>query len=86
VEKNGVYLKSKLEALKKDHPSIIEVRGMGLIIGVEVSTEPGTIVAKAMDKGLLLIGAGHNAVRFVPPLIVSKEEIDQAVQIFSECL
>lgn len=86
VEKNGAYLKSKLEALKEDHPSIIEVRGMGLIIGVEVSTDPGMIVAKAMDKGLLLIGAGHNAVRFVPPLIVSKEEIDRAVQMFSECL
>lgn len=86
VEKNGEYLKSKLEALKKDTSCIVEVRGMGLIIGVEVSTEPSTIVAKAMEKGLLLIGAGSNAIRFVPPLIVSKEEIDRAVQIFSECL
>ncbi|WP_083439420.1 acetylornithine transaminase [Acetobacterium bakii] len=86
VEKKGAYLQSKLEALKKDHPSIIEVRGMGLMIGVEVSTDTGAIVAKAMEKGLLLIGAGSSAIRFVPPLIVSKEEIDQAVQIFSECL
>jgi len=86
VEKNGAYLKSKLEALKEDHPSIVEVRGMGLIIGVEVSADLSTIVAKAMEKGLLLIGAGSNAIRFVPPLIVSKVEIDQAVQIFSECL
>ncbi|MGV8906978.1 MAG: acetylornithine transaminase [Acetobacterium sp.] len=86
VEKNGAYLKSKLEALKKDHPAIVEVRGLGLIIGVEVSADLGAIVAKAMEKGLLLIGAGSNAIRFVPPLIVSKQEIDQAVQIFSECL
>ncbi|HEY5557570.1 acetylornithine transaminase [Acetobacterium sp.] len=86
VEKNGAYLKSKLEALKEDHPAIVEVRGLGLIIGVEVSTDLSTIVAKAMEKGLLLIGAGSNAIRFVPPLIVSKVEIDQAVQIFSECL
>lgn len=86
VTEKGVYLKSKLEALMSDHPSIIEIRGMGLIIGVEVSTDLGTIVAKAMEKGLLLISAGSNAIRFVPPLIVTKEEIDQAVQIFSECL
>ena len=43
-------------------------------------------VAKAMEKGLLLITAGSNAIRFVPPLVVTKAEIDQAVQIFSECL
>jgi len=86
VEKNGAYLKAKLEALKKDNPAIVEVRGMGLIIGVEVSADLSAIIAKAMEKGLLLIGAGTNAIRFVPPLIVSKQEIDQAVQIFSECL
>lgn len=86
VEEKGRYLKLKLEALKSEFPQITEVRGMGLIIGVEVATDPSAIVSKAMDKGLLLIGAGSNAVRFVPPLIVSMKEIDQAVKIFAECL
>jgi len=86
VEEKGQYLKAKLEALKKDHPAIREVRGMGLMIGVEVDTELSEIVAKAMDKGLLVITAGANAIRFVPPLIVSNEQIDQAVAIFAECL
>jgi predicted acetylornithine/succinylornithine family transaminase len=86
VEEKGQYLKTKLEALKKDHPAIREVRGMGLMIGVEVDTELSKIVAKAMDKGLLVITAGANAIRFVPPLVVSNEQIDQAVAIFAECL
>ena len=86
VVEKGDYLKSKLEALKKDHPAIKEVRGMGLIVGVQIDADLGAIVAKAMEKGLLLITAGSNAIRFVPPLVVTKAEIDQAVQIFSECL
>jgi len=86
VVEKGDYLKSQLEALKKDHSSIKDVRGMGLIIGAEVDDDLGVIVAKAMDKGLLVITAGSNAIRFVPPLIITKKQIDQAVQIFSECL
>ena len=86
VEEKGDYLKTKLEALKKDHASVKEVRGMGLMIGVEVDTDLSEIVAKAMDKGLLIITAGTNAIRFVPPLVVTKEQIDQAVAIFAECL
>lgn len=86
VEEKGRYLKEKLVALKSRHPEIVEVRGMGLILGVEVSSNPGEIVAKAMDKGLLILGAGASAIRFVPPLVVTKEEIDKAVEIFDECL
>lgn len=86
VTEKGDYLKAQLEALKKEHPSIKEVRGMGLIVGVQIDADLGAIVAKAMEKGLLLITAGSNAIRFVPPLVVTKKEIDRAVQIFSECL
>jgi len=86
VTEKGDYLKTKLEALRKDHPAIKEVRGMGLIVGVQIDADLAVIVAKAMEKGLLLITAGSNAIRFVPPLVVSKKEIDQAVQIFAECL
>ncbi|MBU4540448.1 MAG: acetylornithine transaminase [Firmicutes bacterium] len=86
VTEKGDYLKTKLEALQKDHPAIKEVRGMGLIVGVQIDADLAVIVAKAMEKGLLLITAGSNAIRFVPPLVVTKKEIDQAVQIFAECL
>ncbi|URN86210.1 aminotransferase class III-fold pyridoxal phosphate-dependent enzyme [Acetobacterium wieringae] len=64
-----------MEALKKEHPSIKEVRGMGLIVGVQIDADLGAIVAKAMEKGLLLITAGSNAIRFVPPLVVTKKKL-----------
>jgi 4-aminobutyrate aminotransferase-like enzyme len=53
---------------------------------VEVDQAPGEIVAKAMAKGLLLVGAGDSAIRFVPPLVVTEAEIDQAVEIFEKAL
>jgi acetylornithine aminotransferase/acetylornithine/N-succinyldiaminopimelate aminotransferase len=59
---------------------------MGLMIGVEVDQAPGEIVAKAMAKGLLLVGAGDSAIRFVPPLVVTEAEIDQAVEFFEKAL
>jgi predicted acetylornithine/succinylornithine family transaminase len=86
VSEKGAYLKEKLEALKQDHPTIKDVRGMGLMVGVQAEGDLGAIVAKAMEKGLLLITAGSNAIRFVPPLVVTNAEIDQAVAIFAECL
>jgi predicted acetylornithine/succinylornithine family transaminase len=86
VQKKGDYLKAKLTALKEKHTCIKDVRGMGLMIGVEVDQAPGEIVAKAMAKGLLLVGAGDSAIRFVPPLVVTEAEIDQAVEIFEKAL
>ncbi|MDK2937271.1 MAG: acetylornithine/N-succinyldiaminopimelate aminotransferase [Eubacteriaceae bacterium] len=86
VQKKGDYLKAKLTALKEKHTCIKDVRGMGLMIGVEVDKAPGEIVAKAMENGLLLVGAGDSAIRFVPPLVVTEAEIDQAVEIFEKAL
>jgi acetylornithine/succinyldiaminopimelate/putrescine aminotransferase len=86
VQKKGDYLKAKLTALKEKHTCIKDVRGMGLMIGVEVDQAPGEIVAKAMAKGLLLVGAGDSAIRFVPPLVVTEAEIDQAVEFFEKAL
>lgn len=86
VAEKGDYLMQKLTALKKKHPCITDIRGKGLMLGVALSVPTGEIVSKAMAKGLLLVGAGSDAIRFVPPLIISKEEIDQAVDIFDQCL
>ncbi|MDO4289441.1 MAG: aminotransferase class III-fold pyridoxal phosphate-dependent enzyme, partial [Eubacterium sp.] len=86
VAEKGAYLREKLEALKADHPNIEEVRGLGLMLGVALSTPVGEVVERAMEQGLLLVGAGGVAVRFVPPLTVSKEEIDKAVDIFAKAL
>lgn len=82
----GAYLREKLDALAKKYPLIKEVRGSGLLIGIELNGEPKDIVTKCKSKGLLVISAGSNTVRFMPPLIVTKTECDAALRIFEECL
>jgi acetylornithine/succinyldiaminopimelate/putrescine aminotransferase len=81
----GKYLTEKLLALKAEHPVITDVRGAGLMLGVELEN-PLPVAAKCMENGLLLINAGERVVRFVPPLIVTKGEIDEALRIFEGAL
>ncbi len=77
----GQYLKSKLlEAQVK------EVRGLGLMLGAEVSAPAAEVVKKCHEKNLLLVGAGANTVRFLPPLTITKEHVDSAVTIFKSVL
>ncbi len=86
VEEKGDYLKEKLIALKEKNPRIKDVRGMGLMVGVQIEGNVIDVIKKAMDLGLLLVGAGQSAIRFVPPLNVSREEIDCALDIFEKAL
>ena len=66
---------------------IIEVRGMGLLIGLEMNKDlSGEIVGKALEKGILINAVRPNMIRFMPPLNVSKDEIDQAVKVIDEIL
>jgi len=62
------------------------MRGRGLLIGVEFSAEVKDLISICMKKGLLLVGAGTNVVRFVPPLTINKTEINQALALFKEAL
>lgn len=90
----GGYFKKRLESLKERHDEILEVRGLGLMIGAEFVDGQGrpdaAIVAriqkKALEKGLILLtcGVSKNVIRFIPPLIVEKDQIDRAMTIFSE--
>jgi 4-aminobutyrate aminotransferase-like enzyme len=88
----GEYLASSLRALANPH--ITEIRAIGLMIGVQLSghfpksTRPPAleVVTRAMSAGLLVIPAGETVVRFLPPLNVTRQEIDEAVAIFSETL
>ena len=86
VESRGAQLRDHLKAIANDYPNLfIEVRGWGLINGIEINPEiPLTsidLVKAAMKAGLLLAPAGPKVLRFVPPLIVSEQEVDQAVEI-----
>ncbi len=78
------------------HPIIGDVRGKGLMIGVELvrdrktkeraTTERDRLVQEMFTRGVLILGAGRNAVRFAPPLVLTKEQADSAVTIFDAAL
>ena len=88
--KMGKYMKAKLDGLKQKYPSIVDVRGLGLMIGVEF--KDGAAVKKVLDScikgGLILISCGtrDQVIRVIPPLIVNKGQIDSAMKIFEEAL
>lgn len=85
VQQRGEQLRTKLKAIADRYPHLIaEVRGWGLINGMELNADiemtSVDVVKAAMAQGVLLVPAGPRVIRFVPPLIVSAQEIDQAVQ------
>ena len=92
----GAHLMAGLKALAETHPLIGDVRGRGLMIGVELvrnrttkaraSEERDAVVSAAFARGLLILGAGKNAVRFSPPLVLTRDQADAAVRIFDEAL
>lgn len=87
VDKKGKYFREGLETLQKKHKVVKEIRGKGLMVGCEVDLEDASeIVLKALEKRLLINSVSHNVLRFVPPLIVTEEEIDEALQILDDVL
>jgi 4-aminobutyrate aminotransferase len=92
----GEHLKSGLTALMEKHQLIGDVRGRGLMIGVELVRDRATkeratherdsVVNAAFRRGLLVLGAGKNTVRFSPPLMLTREQADTAIRIFSDAL
>ena len=85
VKKNSNYFFSKLNKIKETYPSIIkEIRGKGLLIGIQVHKNQVNFIKKLMDNKLLTIKAAENVVRILPPLNVKKNEIDQAIKIINK--
>ncbi|HHT9109768.1 MAG TPA: acetyl ornithine aminotransferase family protein [Candidatus Brocadiaceae bacterium] len=94
--KQGAYMIDELKKLERRYPVIGDVRGLGLMLAVELVKDKETkayaveerdaIVERAFYKGLLLLSCGRSAIRFCPPLIVSKNDMDIALSIFEECL
>ena len=82
VQEMGSLLKSKLEETAKAHPTILgEVRGQGLLLGIECVATNMDLVKALEDKGMLTIPAGGNVLRFLPPLIVEETHIGEAVSL-----
>ena len=80
VQEIGAYLEQKLNELKENYPFVTDRRGMGLIQGLELGIPVGEVSSKALEEGLVLITAGSNVLRFVPPLVIEKEHVDEMVQ------
>ncbi len=86
VKYTGAYLYDVLEQIKQNNSCIKEHRGLGMMQGLEFDTSVSSIITKALEKGLILISAGTNVIRFLPPLVISKSDVDQMAEILEECL
>lgn len=86
VNRVGAYLEETLDALAQKYEFIVERRGLGLMQGLVFDRPVGDVITKALDRGLILINAGANIIRFVPPLVISKENVDEMLGILESCL
>ncbi len=85
VKEVGQYLYDELEKIATERNDVIGHRGIGLIQGLEFNHPVGDIINKALEKGLVLINAGTSIIRFVPPLIVEKKDVDEMIAILKQC-
>jgi len=82
----GDYFLSQLKKLQQKHAIIRDVRGKGLIIAAELDIEAGDIINNCIKKGLLIISAGSKTLRFVPPLIITNQDVDFAINVLDEVM
>jgi predicted acetylornithine/succinylornithine family transaminase len=81
----GKYFRKKLEKLKKEFPSeIIDIRGLGLMLGMELANPCSSIVASCAERGVLVNCTGGNVLRFTPPLIVTENDVDVLIDILED--
>jgi acetylornithine/N-succinyldiaminopimelate aminotransferase len=86
VQTVSAYLEAKLDELVAEYDEIQTRRGVGLMQGLVFDKPVGEIITKALDAGLILINAGTNIIRFVPPLIITNEDVDKMIAILKTCL
>lgn len=82
----SAYLEEKLDRLAEEYDEIETRRGAGLMQGLVFKKPVGEIITRALDAGLILINAGTDIIRFVPPLIISKKDVDDMIDILRKCL
>ena len=84
VRSKSDILLEQLQLAFQNHPKISAVRGLGMMIGIETSASLSKIVEAARQKGLIILTAGENVIRLLPPLTISREEIQQGIAILKE--
>ena len=80
------YLQDQLAKQLGNLPTVVTIRGLGLMLGIQVTGDLGTIVTQARKNGLIVLTAGSDVIRLLPPLTITEEEIERAVSILAECL
>lgn len=86
VQDMSEYVIEKLDDLKEKYPCIKERRGLGLMIGLEFDRPVKEIVKKCLDKGLIVVTAGPNVIRMLPPFIIEEKDIDQMIHILESAI
>lgn len=86
VKEVGSYLYDELEKVKKANPHIVDHRGVGLIQGLEFDGPVGEIIGRMLKAGAITFAAGANVIRFIPPLVIGREHVDEMVKILKECM
>lgn len=86
VKNVGAYLEEKLDELVNENKNLVLRRGKGLMQGLVLKTPVGDTINKAIEKGLLVISAAGNVLRLLPPLIITKENVDEMINILKECI
>ena len=86
VQEVSAYLKKKLDVLVENSPLIKERRGKGLMQGLVLTNPVGEVIQKAMEKGLIVISAGGNVLRLVPPLVITKAHVDEFLEKLEDVL
>lgn len=86
VQEKGIYFSQKLQNELSESEFVKEVRGLGLLVGIECHEEVAKLIPTIHEKGLLVLTAGPNVIRLLPPLIVTQAELDEAVAILKQVI
>ena len=82
----GEYLRERLWSLRKNHPAVQEVRGKGLLVGLDLSVDGNPVVKACLERGVLVNCTFDHILRMVPPLVVTRADVDRLVQVLDEVL
>jgi len=86
AERLGCYFKSRLEELKGRHRIVREVRGLGLMLALELRFDVRRVLLNALERGVILLYSGRNTIRLLPPLVIERRQIDRVVEVLDEVL
>ena len=86
VNRVGAYLSAELAKLVEEYDCIETSRGVGLMQGLVFTCPVAPFIQKSLEAGLVLINAGEKIIRFIPPLVITKEHVDEMIMILSSCL